>query len=159
MIGTTTLSALKALAKLYGGLVKSRAQRRQAGIAALAASIQDNFVKSNLYSDAIDGLGNALLASNRAGGFDSSTLSGGFNNLVSDLRTAQFNLEQGLATASAKKSAARMSLLDSAIGTGLGFVGGLKESKLQRKLADKIRSAYDIWNGGIGRQSLLTTGN
>jgi hypothetical protein len=159
MIGTTTLSALKALAKLYGGLVKSRAQRRQAANAALAESIQDAFVKSNLYSDAIGGLGNALLTSNRAGGFESSAFSGGFNNLASDLRTAQFNLEQGLVTASAKKSAARMSLLDSGISIGLGFTGGMKESKLQRKLADKIRGAYDIWNGGTGRQSLLTTGN
>jgi hypothetical protein len=116
-------------------------------------------VKSNLYSDAIEGLGNALLASNRAGGFESSAFSGGFNNLASDLRTAQFNLEQGQATASAKKSAARMSLLESAIDTGFGFTGGMKESKLQRKLADKIRSAYDIWNGGTGRKSLLTDGN
>ncbi|MDR2436020.1 MAG: hypothetical protein LBD33_01765 [Puniceicoccales bacterium] len=74
-------------------------------------------------------------------------------------RTVQFNLSQGLATAAANKSAARMPLLDSAIDAGFDFVGGIKEYKLQKKLADKIRNTYDIWNGAIGYQSLLALGD
>jgi hypothetical protein len=139
-----TLFTLKALAKLYGGLVKSRAQRRQAQNMASMADIQGNFVKSNLYADAGEGFGSALLASNRAGGFDPSALSGGFSNLASDLRTAQFNLAQGSATSAARKSASRMSLIGSIMDAGLDYSTGTREDKLMKKLT---------------RQSLLTLGD
>jgi hypothetical protein len=91
--------------------------------AASTANIQNSFVKSNLYADATNALGNAMLASNRAGGVAPSALSGGFNNLASDLRTANFNHQQQLLGAAAQKANARMSLLGSVMGTAFDFLG------------------------------------
>jgi hypothetical protein len=121
MIPSTTLFALKAVAKLYKGFVKSRMEKRQAETAALEANIKNNFVKSNLYSDATANMGNALLASHRAGGFAPSTLGGGLNDLAANLRTNRFNLQSDLASAAALKSKSRMSLIGGAIDAGLGY--------------------------------------
>jgi hypothetical protein len=153
MIPQTTLFALKAVAKLYKGLIKSRAEKRQAETEALTTNIQNNFVKSNLYSDAIGDYGSILQASNRAGGFAPGVLSGGFNDLASDLRTAQFNQQKGLASANALKSESRMSLIGGAIDAGLGYWKDLYDAD---KSPPKLSKWWRMFKG---RNSLLTFGD
>jgi hypothetical protein len=137
---------VNAVAKLFGGIAASRAHRRAAANAATAINMQNNFIKSNLYSDAIGGYGHSLLASAHSGGFDPQAFNGGFSDLAADLRTAQFNAQQRIFESSAQKSAARTSLIMSGLDAAMGHYWEHRDYKKDKRNYRKMQSLLTIEN-------------
>jgi hypothetical protein len=126
------MSIAIAATKLGLGFLKSKGKKRQADNMAIQAGIDEAFTKGNVWQTAARGLGDALVASRRAGGHAPGALSGGFNGLAADLRTAQFNALQQRSAAQTARSAASLSLLGSGIDAALGLYGDYRSGKKKR---------------------------
>jgi hypothetical protein len=141
------LLAAEAGAKIWSGFLGSKAAKRQAQNQALGADIQRNVIRSNLFQQGIRGYGDALQASQRAGGFGPGAFNSSFGNLAADLRTAQYNWQQQRAQAASAMGAARLSLLTTAADAALGFAKGHRADKRLAKMERDINSLLDRYGG------------